>query len=128
MRLHCRAQLTDKIRQIASDLKGERITAKRFSELSGIAANTVIYRFGTGSWNEVLNECGLADREARDRYGAPILIEMLRDLYVERKRIPKSTDCGTLLPSYFVFKRIFGNWGNALRDAGLGLVAGECAA
>lgn len=117
----CKAQLGEKIKQIAAELG----RTPKLSELRSNGANPyrTIANLGLDGVAGLLRDYGIEPsnfQKYQHKYDASILVELLRDAKVALGRIPKSDDCRPpLLPAWNTFSRTFGSWMAALEAAGL---------
>ena len=117
MNKYTKEQLVYFLKRLAGEIKRSP-TIKDLSGRKCPSANTYYNRFG--SWNNSLKEAGLAINLAK-RYEKKELSDNLRLLARELSRPPKASDLEgrQWTASYSTYKKYFGSWGNALRDAGL---------
>lgn len=115
----CPAQLLQKIVQVAHRIG----RTPSISELSsyGVSAASALRLFRVSSVGDVMALAGLQpNATGRECYSREVLIEMLRDHWVEFKRLPARSDYRRgLLPSRGQFLRVFGGMREAYVAAGI---------
>lgn len=113
----CPDQLIDKILLLRTEL-GRTPTSREFRKFYGGYLYPIYRTFG--SWGNALNIAGLVveKRPGRVVYTKPMVIAMLRDFRDTHGREPFSKDVADgLLPSQYVFHRLFGSWSKAKTEA-----------
>ncbi len=115
--------LLDEVKRVASLLPDGPLTVSKFDELSRVASGTLRRRFG--SWHKVLDAAGL-----QNRFDDRNCRRTKEEIVAELQYVASVLGSGTLTKRQFVKQArfghqavtaVFGNWGNALRAAGLSI-------
>ena len=96
-------------------------TSKELGNKIGIPSGIVFYdRFGTQSWNEILDECGLPLNHYQG-YTKDSMIDILKGIYTKYGKIPTryEWDEYKILPNHGQYARVFGSIENACVLAGI---------
>ncbi len=123
----CLAQLKARVLRVAEEL-GRTPTWVDLQK-AGIPPTWSAGKFGVAGIDELMRACGLEPNGNRTnvRYSGNqrlVLIELLRDAYVNLGRPLRASDCkAPLLPSRHTIQRYFGSWQIAIDQAGLGLTS-----
>lgn len=113
---YSREEILEQLRQ--HYLKNKNITYKSFKEDKGTcSAHIVELRFGT--WYGALLEAGI-HRRKNEKTSKENIIKQLQDYYLKNPRMSrKSFEDDKSVCSITTIKNKFGNWANALAEAGL---------
>jgi hypothetical protein len=111
---YTKEQLIFYLNKLAKELK----RSPKCHEIKHPSSQTFLRRFG--SWNNALNSAGLRIN-VKNKYQKEELLENIRILAKELQRvpIPKDLKGKKWAGSYATYKKYFGKWSNALRQADL---------
>jgi hypothetical protein len=113
-RRECRAQLLERLRVIAEDLR----RSPRGAELPRAFVAKLVRSFG--SYRKALTAGEMLPAPCHNEYPREVLIEMLRDFYVLNGRLPRDRDWKTgVLPDRKAYYRVFGSLPAAYEASGL---------
>lgn len=121
----CHAQIMASFYSL-KDRLGRTPTVAEMTRSFHISIETIKRRFPVNTYNEFVEFCGSIPRKVGrfHRLGQTALVELARDYYVKRGRLPNTTDAGRGgFPNYRIITREFGSWRNFLKAAGLAVVA-----
>lgn len=111
---YTREQLLFFLKKKATELK----KTPRIKDMKNPSVSSYVSRFG--SWNNAVIEAALKIN-LKKKYEKKELLENLHILAKELSRIPTPTDLKERrwAASYSTYRKIFGSWDNALKEAGI---------
>lgn len=115
----CPDQLLDKIMKLKDKLGRAPSQNEFVAEYGSGFLGSIRLTFGT--WNEAKRILGLSARPhgGEREYDPETLLDMLRNFQKEKGREPMSSDTKGILPSGNTFRRHFGSFTNAKKEAGV---------